>query len=44
MVGPMGNYEAFTDLSKVVMALLMWVGRLEILPVLVLFTRTYWKS
>jgi trk system potassium uptake protein TrkH len=44
IVGPMGNYEAFTNLSKVVMALLMWVGRLEILPVLVLFTRTYWKA
>jgi Trk-type K+ transport system membrane component len=26
-----------------VMALLMWIGRLELLPVLVLLTRNYWR-
>jgi len=25
------------------MALLMWIGRLEVLPVLVLLTRGYWR-
>ena len=44
MVGPMGSYLAFTDTSKLVMVALMWVGRLEVLPVLVLFTRTYWQG
>ena len=44
MVGPMGSYLAFTDASKLVMVALMWVGRLEVLPVLVLFTRTYWQG
>jgi len=41
--GPMGSYEPFSDFSKLVMALLMWVGRLEVLPVLVLLTRGYWR-
>ncbi len=41
--GPMGSYEPFSDFSTVVMALLMWVGRLEVLPVLVLLTRGYWR-
>jgi trk system potassium uptake protein TrkH len=44
IVGPMENYEPFTNLTKLVMCLLMWVGRLEILPVLVLFTRSYWDG
>ena len=41
--GPMGSYQPFSDFSKLVMALLMWVGRLEVLPVLVLLTRGYWR-
>jgi trk system potassium uptake protein TrkH len=44
MVGPMGSYLEFTDATKLVMVGLMWVGRLEVLPVLVLFTRTYWQG
>jgi trk system potassium uptake protein TrkH len=41
--GPMGSYAPFSDFSKLVMALLMWIGRLEVLPVLVLLTRGYWR-
>jgi trk system potassium uptake protein TrkH len=41
--GPMGSYEPFSDVSKVVMIVLMWVGRLEIIPVAVLLTRNYWR-
>ncbi|HKX48358.1 MAG TPA: TrkH family potassium uptake protein [Gaiellaceae bacterium] len=41
--GPMGSYAPFSDFSKLVMAALMWIGRLEVLPVLVLFTRNYWR-
>jgi trk system potassium uptake protein TrkH len=41
--GPMGSFEPFSDLSKVVMIVLMWVGRLEIIPVAVLLTRSYWR-
>ncbi|MBD0291773.1 MAG: hypothetical protein ICV74_11000, partial [Thermoleophilia bacterium] len=39
----MGSYQPFTDLSKVLLILLMWLGRLELVPVLVLFTRGYWR-
>ena len=41
--GPMGSYAPFSDFSKIVMAFLMWIGRLEVLPVLVLLTRNYWR-
>ncbi|QSG05935.1 TrkH family potassium uptake protein [Halapricum desulfuricans] len=43
-VGPMGNYLSFPVFSKLLMIFLMWVGRLEILPVFVLLTRAYWQS
>jgi trk system potassium uptake protein TrkH len=39
----MGSYAEFTDISKLVMTGLMYVGRLEILPVAVLLTRNYWR-
>jgi trk system potassium uptake protein len=41
--GPMGSFEPFSDVSKAVMIVLMWVGRLEIIPVAVLLTRSYWR-
>ncbi|MBA3365452.1 MAG: TrkH family potassium uptake protein [Actinobacteria bacterium] len=41
--GPMGSFEPFSPFSKVVMIALMWLGRLEIIPILVLFTRSYWR-
>jgi trk system potassium uptake protein TrkH len=43
-VGPMNNYLGFPVPSKLLMVGLMWVGRLEIIPVLVVFTRAYWTS
>ena len=36
-LGPSGNYEFFSVPSKFLMIVLMWVGRLEIVPVLALF-------
>ncbi len=42
-LGPMGSYDPFPDVSKGVLILLMWMGRLELIPVLVLFTRGYWR-
>jgi len=43
-VGPMGGYTGFTPQSKLFMVVLMWIGRLEIFPVLVLLTDAYWRS
>jgi trk system potassium uptake protein len=42
--GPMGSFEPFSDVSTVVMTVLMWLGRLEIIPVAVLLTRSYWRA
>lgn len=44
VAGPYGSYEPFSSTAKVVMTILMWVGRIEIIPVLVLLTPTYWQS
>ena len=37
------SFAPLGDVSKVTMILLMWVGRLEIVPVVVLLTRNYWR-
>ena len=44
LVGPMGNYSAFSGFSKLVLSLCMLIGRLEVLPVLVLFSRNAWEA
>jgi trk system potassium uptake protein TrkH len=41
--GPYGSFAEFGPVSKVTMIGLMWVGRLEIIPVVVLLTRHYWR-
>jgi trk system potassium uptake protein TrkH len=42
--GPMGSFAPFSDVSKGIMIVLMWIGRLEIIPVAVLLTRAYWRA
>jgi trk system potassium uptake protein len=42
--GPMGSYEPFSNVSTVVLTTLMYLGRLEIIPVLVLFTASHWRA
>ena len=42
--GPMGSYDPFSGLSKGIMIVLMWVGRLELIPVVVLLTKSYWRA
>lgn len=41
--GPMGSFASLGAVSKITLAGLMWVGRLEIIPVAVLATRHYWR-
>ena len=43
-VGPMGNFADLHPISKVVLTLEMWVGRLEVLTVLVLFRAEVWRG
>jgi trk system potassium uptake protein TrkH len=43
VTGPMGSFAQIGDPAKITMIGLMWVGRLEIIPVVVLLTRHYWR-
>ena len=42
--GPMGSFAPFSDFSTLVLTALMYLGRLEIVPVLVLFTASHWRG
>jgi len=42
-VGPSGGFDGIPQLGKLLLAGLMVVGRLEIFPVLVLFTKDLWR-
>lgn len=44
IVGPQGNYAGYSNLSKLVLSLAMIIGRLEILPVLVLLSPESWNK
>ena len=44
MVGPMGNFSAFSPFSKMVLTFNMLLGRLEIFPIIVLFSPGSWKK
>ena len=44
VVGPMGNFGGFSIFSKLVLSLDMLFGRLEILPMLVLFSARSWAK
>ena len=43
LVGPMNSFVAFSPQAKLYMVVLMWIGRLEILSVLVILTPSYWQ-
>jgi trk system potassium uptake protein len=43
-VGPMNHFADLHPASKIVLTLLMWIGRLEVLTVLVLFRLEIWRS
>jgi len=42
-VGPMANFSVYSPFSTFVLSLAMIIGRLEIFPMLVLFSRHTWK-
>ena len=43
-VGPFASYAGYSAFSKIVLALTMMLGRLEILPVFILFSPKTWKK
>ena len=42
-VGPYSSFAGYNDFSMIVLTLTMMLGRLEILPVLILFNKRTWK-
>lgn len=44
MVAPIGNFSAFSAFSKMVLSLNMLIGRLEIYPILLLFSPRTWRK
>jgi trk system potassium uptake protein TrkH len=44
VVGPLGNFADFSNLSKITMIMCMILGRLEIIPVLILFSPSIWRK
>ena len=43
-VGPYASYAGYSAFSKIILTLTMMLGRLEILPVLILFNKRTWKK
>lgn len=43
IVGPMSNFSGMPEISKLVLSFLMIIGRLEIITVFVLFSKSFWK-
>ena len=44
MVGPAGNFAAYSNFSKLVLSLAMLMGRLEIFPLLIALIPSTWKK
>jgi trk system potassium uptake protein TrkH len=44
LVGPVQNYGHLPDISKYVLSVLMFIGRLEIYPVFILFSSLFWEE
>lgn len=44
LVGPMASFNGMPALAKVIMIANMWIGRLEVFTVIVMFTPEFWKK
>ena len=44
IIGPEGNYSTLTDYSKIVLLITMFLGRLEMLTIFILFIPSFWKN
>jgi len=44
IIGPEGNYSTLTDYSKLVLLITMFLGRLEMLTIFILFVPSFWKN
>ena len=44
IIGPEGNYSKLSDYSKTILTATMFLGRLEMLTILILFLPSFWKN
>ena len=44
IIGPEGNYSTLTNYSKIVLLTTMFLGRLEMLTIFILFIPSFWKN
>jgi trk system potassium uptake protein TrkH len=44
IIGPNGNYSSLSNYSKMILFFTMFLGRLEMLTILVLFIPSFWKN
>ena len=43
-IGPLASYDVLSIGSKILMCFLMWLGRMEFILVLILFTKGFWSD
>ena len=43
-IGPLDSYGSLSIISKVAMCFMMWLGRMEMVLIIVLFTREFWSD
>lgn len=43
IIGPSGNYSSLSDIAKWLLAFTMLLGRLEVMTIIVIFTRSFWR-
>lgn len=43
-IGPMDDFALFSNFSKLVLSFVMLAGRLEIFPMIILFSKSFWKG
>lgn len=44
IIGPAGNYAFFSEPVKYLLCFAMLLGRLEVITVMVIFTKSFWRS
>ena len=44
IIGPVGNFSTFSNFSKLVLTIEMIAGRLELFPILLLFSPNMWRK
>ncbi len=43
IIGPLGSYNGLKDITKIILSFDMYIGRLELIPFLVLFQKDLWR-